>query len=76
MVGSQVVNLLFKNTGPEIFADKLHDIKFIFETRCVFGKPVIRNYVCSNLKCMYFYCYLKGLLYVIVKLLILKTTKL
>lgn len=49
MVCSQVVNLLLKNTGPEIFADKLHDIKLIFETWRIFGKPVIRSDVCGNI---------------------------
>lgn len=43
VVCSQVVNLLLKNTGPKIFADELHDIKLIFETWCVFGKPANRK---------------------------------
>lgn len=40
MVGPKVVNLLLEHAGPEVFADKLHDVQLVFEPCCVLCKSV------------------------------------
>ena len=39
MIGAQIVYLLKKYGGPEIFADELKNIQFIFESLRVLGYP-------------------------------------
>lgn len=43
VVCPQVVDLLFKDTGPKVLTDEFHNVKFIFEACGIFCKSKVES---------------------------------